>query len=124
MLNLSPSYSEVIISPEENEYAKLINCPMHNSSNLISLADVIYNCQNNTDGLNINLLVAVKDVSIIFLNRFNIQINEFYCDSHIFIYRSASLWKRSLWSSTLLNLNEDNFLTSFKLFPETIIFCL
>ena len=39
---------------------------MHNDGNFISLADVIYNCQN-ADGLNINLLVAIKDVSMFLL---------------------------------------------------------
>lgn len=63
ILNISTSYSEIIPSQKESEYKKLINCPMHNTSSLLSLADIIYNCQN-ADGLNLNMLVAIKDVSI------------------------------------------------------------
>lgn len=33
------------------------------NSDIISLADVVYNSQN-ADGLTLNLLVAIKDVSI------------------------------------------------------------
>ncbi|XP_054711745.1 meiosis-specific with OB domain-containing protein-like [Uloborus diversus] len=62
-LNISPTYSEIILCEGEDQkaYENFLHCAVRNSSDLLSLADVVYNSQN-ADGLSVNLLVAIKNI--------------------------------------------------------------
>ncbi|GFY65814.1 meiosis-specific with OB domain-containing protein [Trichonephila inaurata madagascariensis] len=63
-LNISPQYSEVTVcsSEEKRGYEKLLHCPMHHTSQLLNLIDIVYNSQN-ADGQSVSLLVAVREIS-------------------------------------------------------------
>ncbi|PRD27379.1 UNVERIFIED_CONTAM: Meiob [Trichonephila clavipes] len=63
-LNISPQYSEVTVcsSEEKRGYEKLLHCPVHHTSQLLNLIDIVYNSQN-ADGQSVSLLVAVREIS-------------------------------------------------------------
>ncbi|KAG8187557.1 hypothetical protein JTE90_008443 [Oedothorax gibbosus] len=62
-LNISPQYSEITVcaSDEIKGYEKLLHCAAHTATEILSLADVVYNSQN-AEGLTVNLLVAIKEI--------------------------------------------------------------
>ncbi|XP_015905361.1 meiosis-specific with OB domain-containing protein [Parasteatoda tepidariorum] len=65
-LNIHPLYSEITVcqADERRSYEKFLHCSTRSISEIVSLADVVYDCQT-AEGLIINLLVAIREIGTV-----------------------------------------------------------